>query len=481
MIQINNLSLEFPHKTCFTNFSANIMPSDHIAIIGRNGSGKSSLLKMIQSSFSNLKIGYVPQIIEDHSDLSGGQRFNSSLTKALGQDPDILLLDEPTNHLDLKNRKSLMRSLKFFPGILIIVSHDVELLRNSIDKFWHIDNGKITIFSGNYDDYIHEIQSKRASIEAELSILERNKKDMHQSLMQEQQRAAKSKQKGQKSIDQRKWPTVVSKSKALQAEETSGRKKAAIGHKKQGLIDQLADLRLPEVIMPKFSLSAADIGDRSVLSIQDASIGYSTNIIPGKLHSSADRGSQEYFSQDSRSSALSETSSGMKSFILQNINLELGSKNRIAIKGNNGSGKTTLIKAVLNDASINKTGNWYVTKDIGYLDQHYSTLDPNLTVLETIDIADKRRHLNDFLFRKTEEVNAKVSTLSGGEKARLSLAQIAAKTPKLLILDEITNNLDLETRQHVIEVLKNYPGAMIVISHDEDFLKEIGIEDFYYV
>ena len=443
-LALNNLSLEFPHKTCFTDFSVTINYGDHIAIIGRNGSGKSSLLGMLRVKSPNITIGYVPQIIEEFIDLSGGQRFNTALTEALSKNPDILLLDEPTNHLDLKNRRSLMRSLKSFSGTVIIVSHDIELLRNSIDRFWHIDNGKITIFSGNYDDYIYETKAKRSSIENELARLDRQKKDMHQSLMQEQIRASKSKQKGQKAIEQRKWPTIVSNSKALQAQETSGRKKSAIDHKKQGLIDQLADLRLPEVIMPKFSLSSADIGDRSVLSIQDASIGYADPI-------------------------------------LQNINLELGSKGRIAIKGNNGSGKTTLIKAILNDASINKTGNWYACQDIGYLDQHYSTLENNLTVLESIDIADKRRHLNYFLFRKPEEVNATVSTLSGGEKARLSLAQIAAITPRLLILDEITNNLDIETRQHVIEVLKNYPGAMIVISHDEDFMKDIGIEDFYEI
>ncbi len=89
-----------------------------------------------------------------------------------------------------------------------------------------------------------------------------------------------------------------------------------------------------------------------------------------------------------------------------------------------------------------------------------------------------RRHLNDFLFRKNEEVNAIVSTLSGSEKARLSLAQIAAKTPKLLILDEITNNLDLETKEHVAQVLRYYPGAMIVISHDANFLEEIGVNHY---
>lgn len=125
-------------------------------------------------------------------------------------------------------------------------------------------------------------------------------------------------------------------------------------------------------------------------------------------------------------------------------------------------------------------------EDIGYLDQHYSTLVSTRTVFEEIQTLAPtwphegvRRLLNDFLFRKNEEVLALVSTLSGGEKARLSLAKIAAKTPKLLILDEVTNNLDLETRAHVIQVLNHYPGALIVISHDEEFLKEIGIENFY--
>ena len=125
---------------------------------------------------------------------------------------------------------------------------------------------------------------------------------------------------------------------------------------------------------------------------------------------------------------------------------------------------------------------------IGYLDQHYSTLNAQKTVLEVIQDcvlnwshADIRKHLNDFLFRKNEEINTTVLNLSGGEKVRLSLAQIAASTPKLLILDEITNNLDLETRDHVIQILKDYPGAMVVISHDAEFLLSIGVTANYEI
>lgn len=274
---------------------------------------------------------------------------------------------------------------------------------------------------------------------------------MHKNLMQEQQRASKSKNKGKKSIDSKKWPTVTAKCKALRAQETTGKKKLSIENKKQDLSKQLSDLRLPEIIKPKFSIRAEDIGNHVVVSVENASCGY---ISP----------------------------------ILTEINFSLRAKDKISIKGDNASGKSTLIKAILNNSNIQKEGNWNSVLDIGYLDQHYSVLNPKISVLETIsslniykDMSEIRCHLNDFLFRKNEEVNLLISELSGGEKARLCLAIIAAKTPKLLILDEVTNNIDLETRQHIIQVLKNYPGAIIVISHDEDFLKEIDIIDSYEI
>ena len=122
--------------------------------------------------------------------------------------------------------------------------------------------------------------------------------------------------------------------------------------------------------------------------------------------------------------------------------------------------------------------------DIGYLDQHYATLDPDSCAMQIIEksaphwtLLQIREHLNSFLFRKNEEVRRTVRDLSGGEKARLSLGQIAATTPKLLILDEITNNIDLETREHVAQVLQEYPGAIILISHDEAFANEIAASE----
>jgi len=460
-IQLKNVGLYFLHKICFENVNLQIQYGSKIAIIGRNGSGKSTLLKILQGILlptsgiikipENVVFGYVPQVVEQFENLSGGQRLNEALTEALSVDPNVLLLDEPTNHLDLSNRKSLMRMLHSYQGTLIVVSHDVELLRSCIDTVWHIDNGYITVFSGNYDDYLKE---RKTTIEQRLATVKQLKKEQvkaSDAFQKEKQREAKSKKSGKAENDK----TLKGKMKET-GSYTAGKKRGKLGHISDQIGKELSGLFIPEEIVPKFSLTAADLLNRALVTISEGLVGY----------------------QDSEP-------------IFTDIFLSIGSQDRVALLGDNGSGKSTFIKALLGDTQVIKSGQWNVIKreDIGYLDQHYGTLSPECSVFETIQKllpvgtshAEVRRYLNDFLFRKNEEVNALVATLSGGEKARLSLAQIAAKTPKLLILDEVTNNLDLETRAHVIEVLREYPAALLVISHDADFLKQIGITDEYYV
>ena len=459
-IFLQNLSFSVHHKTCFEQFNATIHPGAKIGIMGPNGGGKSTLLKIIQGLIEPTDgcvvvspetiFGYVPQIVKDFYTLSGGQRFNKALTTALQADPEILCLDEPTNHLDRSNRQSLMRMLRNFSGTLILVSHDVELLRTCVDTLWHIDEGIVTAFSGGYDNYWASMQSQRATLESQLSVLKRKQKKTHERLMHEQERAKNRKIQGEKRYAGEKM--------ALRAAQGSGqwtmnRNKSRLSDEKKDILEQLANMRLPEVIKPKFSLTAADIGSGAVVSISEGVCGYVEPVLHG-------------------------------------ISLLIGSHERIALMGDNGSGKSTLVKAILGDVTVHRLGDWFTPKkcDIGYLDQHYANVDDEKTVLDTIhellpgrSHAEVRSFLNDFLFRKNEEVQALVGTLSGGEKVRLSFACIAAKTPWLLILDEITNNLDLETREHVIQVLSEYPGTLIVISHDEDFLERIGITLRYRV
>jgi len=332
-IQLRKVNLSIPHKTCFEEFSIAIPYGSRRALIGRNGSGKSRLLTMLKGNLlpisgeiilpDNFIVGYVPQIIEEFDGLSGGERFNKALTKVLSEKPNILLLDEPTNHLDFGNRKSLMRMLDAFKGTLIIASHDVELLRNNVDTFWHIYNGKIYIFKGQYDDYFREISLKRNAIETELSNLNKQKKEMHKSLMKEQERAKKSNERGEKSIRERKWPTIVSDAKASRAIETSGKKKKQIRDKSNELSEQLSELRLPELILPKFSLTTADIGKAILLSIVDGSVGYLEN-----------------------------------KNLINEINISLRNGDKVALIGDNGSGKSTIVKAILGFSNVIKEGEW---------------------------------------------------------------------------------------------------------------------------
>ncbi|MCL9682797.1 ATP-binding cassette domain-containing protein [Legionella maioricensis] len=461
-IQLIDISLYFTPKTCFEAFNYEIQAGERIALIGNNGSGKSSMLKIIKKLISpsdgfikyakDLTIAYVPQLPDCAVSSSGAEQFNHALTAALAQNPHVLLLDEPTNHLDSKNRQSLMRLLDQFSGTLIIASHDVSLLRRQKYCFWHFNQKQITTFHGNFDHYQQQRMLQRQAVEEQIEHLQQQKKQNHLSLMKEQVRAKNSRIKGEKSIQQSKWPTIVSKSKMLRALETSGKKKKNLSEDKRVLSNRLQELDREEEIIPQFELTLSSSTTKALVTITEGAIAYDQHVV------------------------------------LNHINLNVTGQSRLALCGANGSGKSTLLKAIMGDSSVHKDGLWITPSptDIGYLDQHYQLLNKEDTVLETIAQCRPdwvhntiRHHLNNFLFRKNEQVNSTVAMLSGGEKARLSLAKIAAKPPKLLLLDELTNNLDLKTRNHVVTLLKSYPGPFIIISHDRDFLDLIHINETY--
>lgn len=455
-VRLDRISVSFSHKTLFHDLSLTLHYGQRIGIIGDNGAGKSILLKIIAGLREpaegrvivpdNLERGYLSQLLPP-TNKSGAQTLNQELSGILANDPNMLLLDEPTNHLDHDNRASLMRLLGNFRHTLIIISHDTHVLKNLVDQIWHVEDGHVHIFDGSWSEYQKMHAQRQRALFLQLDTLRKQKEQLHKNLMQEEERAKQSRLKGEKNIRQKKWPTIVSKAKAGRAQETSGSKKSALSEKKHAVLENIRELYIKEPLSPKFHFTHPPRSYGVIVSVQDGSVSY---VKP----------------------------------VLKNINLTITGQDHIAICGPNGCGKSTLFKAILGDVSVIRHGIWQQPRphEIGYLDQHYLTLNPQQNALEHLmatrpdwSMLELRTHLNDFLIRKNEEVMLKSEALSGGEKARLCLALIAARPPKLLLLDEITNNLDLTTKNHVLQVLKSYEGAYLLISHDDDFIRELEI------
>ena len=460
ILKIRDISLQFASNICFENFSSQIIQGQKIAVIGNNGSGKSSLLKLLRNEIepicgcidfnSDLQIEYVDQIIECHTKLSGGERFNKEFFQKIELSPDLLMLDEPTNHLDLQNRESLISIINSLSCAVIFATHDKDLISQCAEVIWHIDKGVIHQFRGKFDEYIRKHENEKYKIELKLRELNRESCLAHNKLMQEQERAKKSKQYGRNKY---RGDKINLSSKKRKGETTTGNRKAAISDYKNELREKMELIYEPKKIVPKFAFDQQKIRtDRNILEIRDGSIGY-------------------------------------RSIILKNISLQLAHNQRMAIKGRNGSGKTTLMKAIMSDNQVFIQGEWITPqkKDIGYLDQFYKNF-IGITPFDEIkhnmpnaSDSEIRQHLNCYLFRSNDQVYASIRTLSGGERARLSIAAIASRAFKLLVLDEPTNNIDMETASHLIDVLNNYSGSLIVISHDNNFLQQIGVESEYHL
>lgn len=458
-ITLHNISLYFNDKTCFEDFSAVIQSNSKILIIGNNGAGKSTLLDIIQgvktptsgkiSYKGPVTFGYVPQTVTDYPDLSGGQRFNKSLSQALSSQPDVLLLDEPTNHLDVANKKSLIKMLKIFRGTAIIVSHDPEIMHLDFNEIWHIAHRSINIFKGDYNTYQQLSTQKEQHVITQREKLHKEKRTLAKAKQKEQERAAASRAANKDERDK----TLLGAMKD-RGSRTVGKTSKKFAQIDQAIRQELDASFVHKKIDASFALNAQKLSSaKAIITVSDGTCGY-------------------------------------KDPVLKNISLQVGPTEHIALLGDNGSGKSTLLKALLRTPSVVTSGQWIMPpkSEIGYLDQHYATLHPQETVMQALQrvAPNKNDHeirllLHSFLFIKPEQWNKQVAHLSGGEKARLSLAQIAATDYYVLLLDEITNNVDLDTKEHIIEVLKEYPGAMIVVSHDQAFLDAIAIDRTYVV
>lgn len=461
---IKNVSIAFGDKKLFSQIEANINRGDKICLIGRNGSGKSTLLKIIAGVIEpdegelfvqpGTKVAYMPQepdltkfgslkeaiiAVLPNEDLnndykadiwldklningnidpqkaSGGECRKTALAQALINEPDILLLDEPTNHLDIKTIEILEEIIQDFRGAVVVISHDRMFLSHVSKSMFWLDRGNMHSVKRGFADF--------ENWQEEIITQEIN----------EQNRLAK------KISEETEW---------LHKGVTARRRR------NMGRLRRLIELRKER--------------REQIKQI-------------GNINLNIDEG-------DFRSKLVIEAKHIFKNFgeraIIKDFSTRIIRGNKIGIVGPNGAGKTTLIK-LLTKRLEPDSGFVRIGKNLeeAYFDQNRITLDPKKTLWQTL--CDKGDHimvqghwrhvvayLKDFLF-KPSQANCPVAALSGGEKNRLMLAKTLAQPSNFLVLDEPTNDLDMDTLDLLQEVLDEYSGTILIVSHDRDFLDRV--------
>ncbi len=358
-------------------------------------------------------------------DFSGGWRMRLNLAQALISRADLLLLDEPTNHLDLDAVIWLQRWLKRFTGTLVLISHDRDFLDTVIGQILHIEHQRAKLYTGNYTAFERQRREHLAQQDAQFQ--KQQKEAAHLTAFVDRFRA-----------------------KASKAKQAQSRLKR---------LEKLPDLA-PAHVDSQFTFSFAEPESLPypLLSLKESQCGY-----PKSDH-------------------------GEQAIILDSVGLTLIPGSRIGLLGRNGAGKSTLIKSLAGELAL-LGGERYCAQDltVGYFSQHQleqlhapsSPVDHILRAKPALGEPQARTFLGKFGF-SGDQALSQVSTMSGGEKARLVLALIVLEKPQLLLLDEPTNHLDLEMRQALVMALQDFGGAIILIAHDR-FLLESCVDEFYLV
>jgi ATP-binding cassette, subfamily F, member 3 len=351
------------------------------------------------------------------STLSGGQKTRLALGKLLLSKPDILILDEPTNHLDIETLTWLEQYLQTFNGAILIVSHDRYFLDKVVNQVYECANNTLTRYIGNYSKYLEQ---KAANFEREMKMYEK-----------QQEEIARIKEFIARNIV-----------RASTTKRAQSRRK---------MLEKMEIMDRPSIDdkSVSFSFQIERQSGNEVLNVSDLSIGYNSNILSSNIHFRVTRGDS------------------------------------IALLGPNGVGKSTLLKTLVGKlTAIHGSIQFGTNVNIAYYDQEQADLTSNKSVLNELwdeypmkTEKEIRTVLGNFLF-SGDDVLKPVSTLSGGEKARLSLAKLMLLNANLLILDEPTNHLDLDSKEILENALVDYPGTILFVSHDRYFINRIATKVF---
>jgi len=477
IFSLRDVDVRFGKKEIFNALNLNIHRGDLIALVGKNGVGKTTLMKIIKGtqeldngelwSYPNLKVSYFTQhfeidfsikvedeikkvLVSDEEkykidiycdnlnlnkrekikNLSGGQKRRIALAKSLIVESDILLLDEPTNHLDLECIQWLEQHLKELNRVILSVSHDRTFLSNFTNKVFWLDRGDLKVSPKgfkNFDSWSEELLNQEA----------RELKNRKQFVNLEVEWA----QKGVKARVKRNVKRLErAKKLKAQLEKDESSYRLAIKSTKPILFNPSTD------------------NSRFVAEFFKASVKYPNS---------------------------SKT-------ILKNLSVKITKNDRIGLLGKNGTGKSTFLKTLIGELEAS-SGSIKLKKNLefSYFDQLRNDLNSNKSLKEILvpnggdylSVQGKERHvcsyLKDFQF-DPKRANDTILSLSGGQQNRLLLSKVLSNPKTGLILDEPTNDLDLETMDLITEILTNYKGTLLIVSHDRDFLDQTVNKIMYF-
>lgn len=453
-ISLSNVSFSYDASNMILDgVSITFNDSEHVAIVGDNGAGKTTILNLLAGDIvpddgrvvRNASV-YMMRQINATDTKSGGERQSSELARAFASNAAVLLLDEPTNNLDYDARQRFFNKLASYPFGVVIVSHDRELLQQ-VDKIIEIRQGKIRIWGGNYDFWVAGWRAEQENIYSRYVATQKEIDRLGATMSVAQNTRQHHEAKQRKEIAATRRSRIAANALKGKSQETEAKRRAIIQKKltaqmdlRQELSSQMQDDKI------KIPLPSKPFYGKELIRISGLDFGYDA------------------------------------SCVLNNVNMLVCGGQRIRITGRNGAGKSTLLKIICGVLTP-RAGTVQTFGKIAYLDQDLMLLNKNKSIVDNIaDIAGLSPHdahviAANFGFRG-DSSNKRVGILSGGELLKATLAAILGgeNQPDLLILDEPTNNLEIKSIAILEDALNQYRGAILLVSHDEMFARNIKID-----
>ena len=383
------------------------------------------------------------------SALSGGQRAKLRLYHAFNSEAELLVLDEPSNHLDTSSKLWLLDLIRNYDGQLLLISHD-RLLLNEANAIWSIENKTLRVFGGNYDAFSLLHQQEADALTRQINNIEKQQNQLNKQHIQNQIKAQKRAQQGEKLRKSNSQPKCFLDAKKESAGQSAANRAKHHDSRKIGLAAQHQTLRAKQTQGHSVKLYTAAANDtkRTVFCVEAGELAYGPS---------------------------------------SSLNMQVKAHEKVQLVGANGTGKSVLLKTLQGQIKP-KSGVFRVNSQMFMLDQYYSLLRSDLTVLQNLEYhcshlqQSEARTLLAGIGFKGVAVSRLARDLSGGERMKLAVTAVChQQTQPFLLLDEPDNHLDINSKNALAAALSSYQGGFLLVSHDEDFVNSVGITRMLYL